>query len=64
MKGKFDAYVRMAKKFQNWIVDRSTARDFVVSKIRCGKIGCSYISNMYVHKKIASKHQTLLIAPL
>ena len=30
MKGKFDAYVLwpLAKKFQNWIVDRSTARDF------------------------------------
>jgi len=33
MKGKFDAYVRWpsAKKFQNWIVDWSTARDFMVS---------------------------------
>ena len=33
MKGKFDAYVvwPLAKKFQNWIVDRSTARDFTVS---------------------------------
>ena len=32
MKGKFDAYVLwpLAKKFQNWIVDRSTARDFTV----------------------------------
>ena len=31
-KGKFDAYVvwPLAKKFQNWIVDRSTARDFTV----------------------------------
>ena len=30
--GKFDAYVLwpLAKKFQNWIVDRSTARDFTV----------------------------------
>ena len=28
VKGKFDAY--MAKKFQNWIVDQSTARDFTV----------------------------------
>ena len=32
MKGKFDAYILwpLAKKFQNWIVDRSTARDFTV----------------------------------
>ena len=32
MKGKFDAYVLwpLAKKFQNWIVDRSTAFDFTV----------------------------------
>ena len=32
MKGKFDAYVLwpLAKKFQNWIIDRSTARDFTV----------------------------------
>ena len=36
MKGKFglkfDAYVLwpLAKKFQSWIVDRSTARDFTV----------------------------------
>ena len=32
MKEKFDAYVLwpLAKRFQNWIVDRSTARDFTV----------------------------------
>ena len=32
MKGKFDAYVLwpLAKKFLNWIVDRSTARNFTV----------------------------------
>ena len=32
MKGKFDAYVLwpLAKKFQNWIVDRSTALNFTV----------------------------------
>ena len=32
MKGKFDAYVLwpLAKNFQNWIVDRSTGRDFTV----------------------------------
>ena len=32
MKGKFDAYVLwpLAKWVQNWIVDRSTARDFTV----------------------------------
>ena len=32
MKGKFDAYVLwpLAKKFQIWIVDRSTTPDFTV----------------------------------
>ena len=32
MKGKFDTYVLrlVAKKFQNWVVDRSTTRDFTV----------------------------------
>ena len=32
MKGKFDPYVLwpLAKSLQNWIVDRSTARDFTV----------------------------------
>ena len=32
MKGKFDAYVLwpLAKRVQNWIVDRSNARDFTV----------------------------------
>ena len=32
MKGKFDAYVLwpLAKRVQNWIVDRSTARNFTV----------------------------------
>jgi hypothetical protein len=32
MKGKFNAYVLwpLAKKFRNWIIDRSTARDFTV----------------------------------
>ena len=32
MKGKFDAYALwpLTKKLQNWIVDRSTARDFTV----------------------------------
>ena len=35
MKGKFDAYALwpLAKEFQNWIVDRSTARDFTVIDI-------------------------------
>ena len=34
MKGKFDVYVLwpVAKKFQNWIVDRSTAGNFTVCK--------------------------------
>ena len=34
MKGKFGAYVLwpLAKKFQNWIVHRSTSRDFTVAK--------------------------------
>ena len=37
MKGKFDAYVLwpLTKRFQNWIVDRSTARDFTVCLIIC-----------------------------
>ena len=32
MKGKFDAYVLwpLAKRVKNWIVDRSTARNFTV----------------------------------
>ena len=36
MKGKIDAYVLwpLAKKFQNWIVDRSTARDFTVYLVK------------------------------
>ena len=35
MKWKFDVYVLwpLTKKFQNWIVDRSTARDFTVLKV-------------------------------
>ena len=35
MKGKFDAYVLwpLTKKFQNWIVNWSTARNFTVSGI-------------------------------
>ena len=35
MKGKFNAYVLwpFAKKFQNWIVDRYTARNFMVLDI-------------------------------
>ena len=39
MKGKFDACVvwPLAKKFQNWIVDRSTARDFTVYSLNSTK---------------------------
>ena len=35
MKVKFDVYVLwpLAKKFQNWIVDRSTARDITVYQV-------------------------------
>ena len=35
VKGKFDAYVLwpLAKKFQNWIVDQSTAREFTVDNV-------------------------------
>ena len=35
MKGKFDSYVlwRLAKRVQNWIVERSTAHDFTVLKV-------------------------------
>ena len=38
MKGKIDAYVLLplAKKFQNWIVDRSTALDFTVFGLDSG----------------------------
>ena len=44
MKGKSDAYVLwpLAKKFQNWIVDRSTTRDFTVLKRHW--VGFSYPS--------------------
>ena len=36
MKGKFDAYLlwSLAKTVQNWIVDRSTARDFTICEIQ------------------------------
>ena len=42
MKGKFDAYVQwpLAETVQNWIVDRSNARDFTVyvgSRVYCTK---------------------------
>ena len=37
MKEKFDAYA-LAKKFQNWIVDRSIAHDFTVNQIIWGRI--------------------------
>ena len=41
MKGKFDAYVLwpLAKRVQNWIVDRSTTRDFTV--VHCTEVRCS-----------------------
>ena len=44
MKGKFDAYALwpLAKKFQNWIVDRSTARDFTVSQLQAEMLKCSF----------------------
>jgi hypothetical protein len=48
MKGKFDAYVLwpLAKKFQNWIVDRSTARDVtVVQKVYVWAIKLSFCQN-------------------
>ena len=53
MKGKFDAYVLwpLVKKFQNWIVDLSTARDFTVcmdmdkQKAKCAS---SMRSNLFV----------------
>ena len=37
MKGKFDVYVvwPLTKKFQNWIVDQSTARNFTVLVLTC-----------------------------
>jgi hypothetical protein len=39
MKEKFDAYLLwpLTKKIQNWIVDRSTARDFTVNKMHAKK---------------------------
>ena len=37
MKGKFD----LAKRFQNWIIDPSTAPDFTVTQIH--KSDCFYI---------------------
>ena len=47
MKGKFDAYVLwpLAKKLQNWIVDRSTARDFTVD-VTLDEVICK--DNMYI----------------
>jgi hypothetical protein len=44
MKGKFDAYVLwpLAKKFQNWIVHRSTARDFTVILVSLEKAQAVY----------------------
>ena len=54
MKGKFDAYVLwpLAKKSQNWIVDRSAARDFTVSQlIYIDQINAAQILIHYTHKK-------------
>ena len=51
MKGKFDTYVLwpLAKKFQNWIVDRSTARDFTVTH---------YVTSLKQGKKLRNKLAT------
>ena len=48
MKEKFDAYVLwlLAKKFQNWIVDRSTARDFTVANFEFYNSLVFLLSNM------------------
>ena len=45
MKGKFNAYVLwpLAKKFQNWIVDRSTACDFTVDVLKLQAVDQSTI---------------------
>jgi len=57
MKGKFDAYA-LAKKFQNWIVDRSTAHNFTVSQLLTTwfhefpidlKIWVSELGNLWKH---------------
>ena len=41
MKKKFDAYILwpLAKRIQNWIVDRSTTHNFMVSKRRLTRLG-------------------------
>ena len=41
MKGRFDAYVLwpLTKRFKNWIVDRSSARDYTVCEI---EVGCNH----------------------
>ena len=61
MKGKFDAYVLwpLAKKFQNWIVDRSTARDFTVCWFLCKNLSnfvppAWKLHNPYCHNRHVS----------
>ena len=50
MKGKFDTYILwpLAKKFQNWIVDWSTARNFTVSKNSYNRIYDLYCNGFLV----------------
>ena len=62
MKGKFDAYVLwpLAKSFQNWIVDRSTARHLVCSffqKSR-GVVLCLFRTKEYCWLKLKNPFDT------
>ena len=52
MKGKFDAHVLwpLAKKFQNWIVDQSTARDFTIYSVFVLKCNAWLFYNQHVIK--------------
>ena len=57
MKGKFDAYVLwpLAKRFQFWIVDRSTAHDFTV----CTLFSTKFMrSNLFLIQKSFHKNIT------
>ena len=45
MNRKFDAYVLwpLTKRFQNWIIDRSTARDFMVSCLLLRAVNSNFL---------------------
>ena len=72
MKGKFDAYILwpLAQRVQNWIADRSTARDFTVfttlkdliyPKLRVYQISLSQKTMRYVWTKHKAKSTRLWI---